>query len=491
MSYSNTLLAEKQEVIELKKLFLQWTGSSPTKITQLSKSGSARTYFRLSTPDKSAIGVFHKNDKENKAFVNFSKHFLAQGLAVPTIYAENLAQQVYLQEDLGDTTLYQYLFQQKTGEGFPTSVIPWYKKAVKQLAHFQIKGHQGIDYRVATPRASFDKPSILWDLNYFKYYFLKLAYIPFDEQLLENDFEVLTNYLCEAPEQHFLYRDFQARNIMVKDDELYFIDYQGGRKGALQYDLVSLLFQSKADLPTNLREELVDIYIAEVNKLLTIDEVIFRKYYHAYALIRCLQVFGAYGFRGFYERKSHFLQSIPYALKNLQSLLPKLPADLVIPELRKALEKLVVAENLQQFTAKDASNLPLVVTINSFSYKRGLPTDDSGNGGGFIFDCRAIHNPGRYAPYKKLTGRDQPVIDFLKQNSHIEQFLASIYQLVDNSVTTYLNRNFSSLTVSFGCTGGQHRSVYSADSLANYLQQKYNLKVRLNHIEQELKGWVN
>ena len=405
------------------------------------------------------------------------------------MYAENLDENIYLLEDLGNSVLLQKLEsirKEKTPEQANKQIIELYKKTIDNLVLLQIEGHKNLNYDFAYPRSHFDKQSILWDCNYFKYYFIKLAKIGFDEQALENDFETLANYLLQADSDCFLMRDCQARNIMLFNNQLYFIDYQGGRKGALQYDLASLLFQAKANLSDDIRAALLDYYIEKASEHIAIDEKQFKQFYDAYVLIRTIQVLGAYGFRGLYERKQHFLVSIPYALQNLESLLKRINLPIETPVLWKVLEAATQLESLRKHKKYDGTNANLIVTINSFSYKKsGIPADKSGNGGGFVFDCRAIHNPGRYQPYKKMTGQQQEVINFLKENSNIDDFLKQVYKIMSASVEKYLDRDFSSLMVNFGCTGGQHRSVYSAEQLAKYLQDTYKVNVVLKHLEAE------
>jgi aminoglycoside/choline kinase family phosphotransferase len=475
---------------QLAELFEQWAGKSPELVLPLAPSGSDRIYYRLQQGDRSAIGAFNENRKENTAFVAFSSHFHQKGLPVPEIYAKQLDDHIYLQEDLGFTTLYSYLLTK--GEYFPDYLIQIYKRVVEQLAHLQIKGHEGFDYSLCFPREAFDKQSMLWDFNYFKYYFLKLAKVPFDEQDLEVDIHRLADYLLEANADYFMFRDFQTRNIMIKDGEPFFIDFQGGRRGALQYDLASLLFQAKANIPTDIREELLEHYLDTATTLTDIDRSTFKEYYYGFVLIRCIQVLGAYGFRGLYERKEHFLKSIPFALRNIKWLLENELLKVAVPTLTSALSAIIESKQFEPFDKiKSASSL-LTVTINSFSYKySGLPEDPSGNGGGFIFDCRFIHNPGRYEPYKKLTGRDEAVINFLKQHSTMDEYMNNVIRIVDAAIEDYIGRSFTSLQVNFGCTGGQHRSVYAADFLAKHIKEKYGIQVKLEHIEQEKKGWRN
>lgn len=473
----------------LSDLFEEWAGEEATLVLPLAPSGSNRVYYRMKGATKSAIGTYGSDKKENIAFVNFTNHFHKKGLPVPEIYAADLEKNIYLQEDLGATTLFSFLLQK--GDGFPVHLVEMYKMVVKKLAETQIKGGNGLNYNDCYPRAAFDKQSMLWDFNTFKYYFLKLANIPFDEQALEDDIQRFTDYLLQTDCSHFILRDFQSRNIMMRGGQPYFIDYQGGRKGALQYDLASLLYQAKANIPAEIRDELLQHYLETAEKLTPINRREFIDYYYGYVLIRCIQTFGTYGFRGLYERKEHFLNSIPHAINNVQWILENVQLNVQIPELWKALESIVKAKIFQTFDPEKGSSSLLKVTVNSFAYKNGIPPDNSGNGGGFVFDCRMLHNPGLYQTYKKLTGRDKAVIDFLKQHSNVEAFLNNIYYIIDPAVENYIERSFTNLMISFGCTGGQHRSVYAADCMAKHLQQKFGVQVELNHIEQEAKNWEN
>lgn len=476
--------------LTLSNLYEKWANESPELILPLAPSGSARIYYRLQSQNRSAIAAYNPNKKENQAFLTFSRHFKDKDLPVPEIYVEDLDNDVYLQEDLGFTTLYSYLLQK--GDYFPDYLIKIYKQVVEKLAHLQIEGGKDLDYSVCYPRASFDKQSMLWDFNTFKYYFLKTAKIPFDEQLLEDDMNKFVDYLLEENCSFFMFRDFQTRNIMIKNGEPFFIDYQGGRKGALQYDLASLLYQAKANIPPDIRTELLEHYMDTVEKLIAIDRKKFVEYYYGYVLIRCIQVFGTYGFRGLYERKEYFIKSIPFAIRNVKWILENIGLPIELPEMQRVLESILVTKRFEPFDKIKASSSLLTVTINSFSYKQsGIPDDNSGNGGGFVFDCRFVHNPGRYEPYKKLTGRDEPVINFLQHHSNMTDYLGNIFRIVDAAVENYIERSFTHLSVNFGCTGGQHRSVYAADQLAKHLKEKYGIQIELTHIEQEKKGWKN
>jgi len=348
------------------------------------------------------------------------------------------------------------------------------------LPRFQVEAGRDLNYNVCYPRASFDQQSIAWDLNYFKYYFLRLAGVPFNEQALEDDFGRLTTFLLEAPNDYFLYRDFQSRNVMLRDEQPFFLDYQGGRKGALQYDIASLLFDGKADLPPALRQQLLDHYLDCLAGFIEVDRAAFMRHYYAYVYVRILQALGAYGFRGFYERKAHFLESVPYALKNLRWLAANAELPIALPALMTALEAMSASEKLQGLAS---SAKGLTVRIFSFSFHRQMPADESGHGGGFVFDARSLPNPGREEQYRQLTGKDAPVIDYLNRQESVHRYLAGVLPLVDSSVAAYQQRGFSNLMVSFGCTGGQHRSVFLAEQLAKHLRGSAGVEVAVRHIE--------
>jgi len=451
-------------------------------VENLPPSGSYREYVRLTSPHFKAIGTWNEDEKENKAFIEFSKHFRQNGIHVPEIYAYDQAQCIYLQEDLGNETLFSFLTEEREFEGFSDKIIRIYSKVVRELPKLQIVAGHDLNYDFCYPRKAFDRQSMMWDLNYFKYYFLKLAKIPFSEQLLEDDFTTFTDYLLKAESDFFMFRDFQSRNIMLVDGEPWFIDYQGGRQGALQYDLASLLYDSKADIPEQVRESLMDEYLDELDKIHNVDRSEFRQYFYGYVLIRMMQAMGAYGFRGFYEKKEHFLKSIPFALDNLEIVLGKVALPVALPELIKVLKSLSSSETLKKVASKQSE---LTVAITSFSYKKGYPIDPSGNGGGFVFDCRSVTNPGKYDQYKSLTGKDDAVIRFFEEESDMEEFLKPAFSIVERTVEKYVERRFTHLSVSFGCTGGQHRSVYSAERLASYLRNKYPVRVVIQHREQD------
>jgi aminoglycoside/choline kinase family phosphotransferase len=470
----------------LKTLFEQHFHSPVARVQPLQGQlgGSGRSIIRLTGDKLSAIGILYDVREENVAFLEFSRHFRRHGLPVPEIYAEDLTRGAYLEEDLGDTTLFEFLWKNR-GEDIAPQAAEAYRKVVAVLPQFQIEAGRDLNYKVCYPRASFDRQSIAWDLNYFKYYFLRLAGIPFNEQALEDDFGRLTKFLLSAEHNYFLYRDFQSRNVMLRDGQPFFLDYQGGRKGALQYDVASLLYDAKADLPPELRQQLLDHYLDTVAGLIKLEREEFMRHYYAYVYIRIMQALGAYGFRGFYERKAHFLQSVPYALTNLRWLQHHVNLPIALPTLMDAFNSMLGSEKLQSLAFGAQT---LIVQIFSFSFHRGWPKDESGHGGGFVFDGRSLPNPGREERFKALTGKDAAVIDYLNQQESVHQFLASVLSLVDASVSEYQRRGFKSLMVSFGCTGGKHRSVYLAEQLAKRLRAKNGVEVVVRHRELENVG---
>ncbi len=460
----------------LRALYKKTFGREPETFEPLKADGSARRLFRLGGNGRSVIGVFGPDKLENRAFLEFSRHFRAERLPVPEIYAEDQLQGVYLEEDLGSTTLFEYLTAERKNSELPPQVMTAYKKVLDWLPKFQAQAGRGLDFKFCYPRDSFDRQSIMWDLNYFKYYFLKLAKIPFNEAKLEEDFVRFADFLLEAQAGYFLYRDFQSRNIMLRDGEPWFIDYQGGRRGAPHYDLASLLYDGKADLSPETRDELRRYYLEASGQ----KAAEFMRHYPAFVYIRIMQAMGAYGLRGFYERKTHFLASVPYAVRNIEWLLRNSELEVKVPELTACFKRIAASSALRQF---GQTRLGLTVRVMSFSYKNGVPLDDRGHGGGFIFDCRALPNPGRYPEYAQLTGRDKPVMDFLLKESEVSKFLENVYALTDLSVENYLSRNFTSLSVAFGCTGGRHRSVFCAEALAARVKGRYGALVELSHRE--------
>ncbi len=463
-------------------LFEQRFSEEVSSLEILPPSGSYREYLRIKSKHFNAIGTWNEDEKENNAFVSFSRHLRASGVNVPDIYEYDSQSRIYLQEDLGDETLFAYLTEIRSQKGFSAEIIEAYRKVVRVLPAIQVTASKEIDFSYCYPRKAFDRQSMMWDLNYFKYYFLKLAKVSFDEQSLEDDYIAFCDYLLKAESNFFMMRDFQSRNIMLRHGEPWFIDYQGGRRGALQYDLASLLYDAKADIPQQVREELIEEYLDHLEVIHPVDRTEFKQYYYGYVLIRIMQAMGAYGFRGFYEKKTHFLKSIPFALENLGLVMKKIDIPIRLTELYSVLNSLSESEVLKNIAVKETE---LTVSITSFSYKKGIPADPSGNGGGYVFDCRALPNPGRLPEYLKLTGKDKEVIKYLEAYPEVEEFLKAAFQLVDQSVSGYLDRKFSHLSVQFGCTGGQHRSVYSAERMAAHLKDHFPVRVVLHHREQE------
>jgi aminoglycoside/choline kinase family phosphotransferase len=470
---------------EIEKLFEQFSKEPITAIDKLPQAGSERHYFRIHTSDKTFIATYGANLKENESFIYFSKHFRKKQLATPEIFCINTEKNIYLQEDFGDTSLLNNLEE----KGFTAEVYDLYKKSLQQLVLLQVKGHEGLDYKKCLTNTSFGKQAILADLLYFKYYFLDALRRPYDKQKLLDDFEALSNYLSHTEYKYFMFRDFQSRNIMVTpDNNVHFIDYQGGMKGAPQYDVASLLWQARANLPDDWKQFLLEDYMGSFEKIIDepIDRETFRSQYNGYVLIRLLQVLGAYGFRGLFERKAQFLTSIPLALQNLKWFVNNQNVGIAVPEFKKVLEICISDEVIQEFTPIQATpETALVVTINSFSYKKGIPPDISDNGGGYVFDMRGILNPGRIEVYKTQNGLDKPVKDFLEQQTDMLTFLNGVFSVIDISVTDYIKRGFNSLMINFGCTGGQHRSVYAAEALARHLRNKFKVKIQLTHTNKD------
>ena len=476
----------------VRNLYLKWKGSAPASLDVLPQSGSERRYFRLYDNNaNSVIGTYGANVKENDTFFYFSGHFGKKNLATPQILAVSDDKEFYLQEDFGNISLLNKL---ESG-GFTGDVYTLFKKSLQELARLQVRGDEDLDYDQCLTNREFGKQAIMADLLYFKYYFLDALRKPYDKQKLIDDFDALSNYLTHTEYKYFMFRDFQSRNIMVKDDgTVHFIDYQGGMKGAPQYDVASMIWQARANLPQewkyNLLEDYIDAFEDTIGQ--SVNRNIFQNQYNGYVLIRLLQVLGAYGFRGLFERKAQFLTSIPLALKNLKEFFEHQSLGIVLPEFARVLNICLAEEIIQQFTPVQATpDTPLVVKIKSFSYRNGVPTDDSGNGGGFVFDCRGLLNPGRIEEMKVLTGRDKTVKDYIEQQTKMTEFLNSVFDIVDISVEDYIKRNFESLTISFGCTGGQHRSVYAADALARHLRNKFKVQIELHHLVQDAKNWIN
>lgn len=479
----------------LKQMFAEWAGEPCRHTLTIAQNGSSRRYYRLIGESRQCIGTVATDLRENEAFFALTQHLRNKAMPVPELYAIHPDRQHYLQQDLGDTTLYSLLHEKRRqGGGFDQEMLALYRQALTDLAAIQQAGRD-FDFSLAYPRSDFDRRAILWDLNYFKYNFLKLANIDFDEELLENDLQHLADLLLSADTSFLLYRDFNPRNIMVSRSleapeprrPLYYIDYQGARRGAAQYDLASLLYSAKSNIPQAIRDQLLLHYL-DIRNIHGPQRQQWIQHYNLYLLIRILQTLGAYGYRGLFQRKDYFLQSIPLAADNLRLALQRLP-DANLPQLQllsTRISDLTLNSPLPATGSQlPAPNSPLTVTVTSFSFQQGLPQDPSGNGGGHIFDCRALPNPGRYPQYKTYTGVDRPVIEFLDKEQPVKQFLSNAQDIVAQSVDKYLQRNFTHLMVSFGCTGGQHRSVYCATHLAHWLKQQYpSLRIRLIHREQ-------
>lgn len=464
-------------------LFEERYGRRPDVILDLAADGSQRQYFRLVWDgERTVVGAIGPDHDENRAFLAFARALRGIGLPVPEVYAEDQDAGVWLEEDLGDTTLFAALNAARVGcaeDEFPADVERLYRRVLEILPRFQLEGHRAIDYRLAYPRRAFDEQSIRWDLNYFKYHFLKLAQVPFNEQRLEDDFARLTAHLLQAGADTFLYRDFQSRNIMIRGGEPWFVDFQGGRNGAPHYDVASLLYDAKANVPPAVREVLLEHYLDALGTHVKVDRARFRAEFTSFVLVRLMQAMGAYGYRGFFERKRRFLESVPNAARNLDRLLAGgLP--IALPELERVFRH--IADRWAGPAPGAAPHSGLVVLIQSFSYRDGYPADTEGHGGGFVFDCRALPNPHREPALRDLTGEDPPVADFLERSAEVQEFWANVSDVVGAHVERFVERGFTSLTVSFGCTGGRHRSVYLAAKLAQHLAARYpHVGVRVGH----------
>ena len=458
----------------------------------IQQQGSNRVYTRVEQDGRTVIRVDGTNREENRAFIYLARHFAAKGLPVPQVLWVSDDEMSYTQEDLGDTLLFDAIRHGRETGCFLPEERDLLERTLRALAHIQVEGAEGLDWSVCFPVPAMDERSIRWDLNYFKYCYLKGTQIEFSEPRLEDEFDRLVEQITLAASHSplaFLYRDCQSRNVMIRDGQPYFIDFQGGRRGPTQYDLASFLWQAKANIPQSLREELIDAYLDELQKIengkLKIDN--WKAALPHFVLFRTLQVLGAYGYRGYFERKQHFLQSVPAALRNLKEVLGSLQGE--YPYLSELAETLNAEATKREapLNAAGTQPAPLTVTVYSFSFKRGVPADESGNGGGYVFDCRSTHNPGKYDEFKQLTGLDQPVIDFLERDGEILRFLDSVYGLVDHHVERFLERGFSHLQVAFGCTGGQHRSVYCAEQLTKHLRDKYGVRIHLIHRERGIE----
>ena len=464
----------------LQKLYQQYTGVPAEEIIEMPASGSNRRYFRL-TGVQSLIGVYGTSVEENEAFLYMAEHFKRKNLPVPQVRCVSEDKLFYLQEDLGDTLLFHAIEKGRITNSFSEEEKELLRKTIRLLPAIQFAGAEGFDFNHCYPQPEFNQRSILWDLNYFKYCFLKAVGLEFQENRLEDDFQKMSEILLSSSSSTFMYRDFQSRNVMIKDGEPWFIDFQGGRKGPYFYDIASFLWQAKAKYPDSLRDELLDEYITALSKYKSVDRIRFFSQLRHFVLFRTLQVLGAYGFRGYFEKKPHYIQRVPFAIENLRQLLREDYPE--YPYLCTVLRELC---ELKQFK-DDLQKRQLTVKVMSFAYKKGIPNDPTGNGGGFVFDCRAVNNPGKYERYKPFTGLDEPIIKFLEDDGEIFPFLENAYALVDASVKRYMERGFSNLMVCFGCTGGQHRSVYSAQHMAEHLNKKFGVKVELIHREQNIE----
>lgn len=455
-----------------------YPGATVEKISSVSAGGSSRRYYRVGGSSGSAIVTVGEDHRENEAFVYLSRHFCSKGLRVPEVKIVSADGEMYVQSDIGNTSLFDRIRESESVD----DVMPILVKTIRMLPDFQMLGAEGLDKSKLYPKESMDKRAVMWDLNYFKYDFLKATGVIIDEERLEDQFEVFAAMLLsdDDGEDAFMIRDFQSRNVMIKDGEPYLIDFQGGRLGPVYYDVASFLWQARAGFSHETRMVLVEEYIDSLRRYRQVEREKFVARLRLFVLFRTIQVLGAYGFRGYFERKAHFLASMTPAVENLRALLAEGCFD-GLDYLCEVLQKVCALPRFNRETL-DASSL--TVKVFSFSYKKGIPEDDSGNGGGFVFDCRAIHNPGRYDRYRQLTGMDAPVVEFLSNEVEMTAFINDVFGLVDASVEKYMSRGFTSLQVSFGCTGGQHRSVYSAELLARHLSERYGVAVELCHREQ-------
>ena len=465
----------------LQTLFEQYTGQKLAEQTEINSSGSNRRYYRLRGGNVSVIGVAGTSFEENRAFISLSRHFREKGLHVPTVLSVSEDGMYYIQEDLGNEVLYNMVSHGRESGEYSSYESNLLCKTIEMLPKLQFKGGEGLDYSVCYPQPEFDARMVDFDLNYFKYCFLKATGIDFNEVQLQDDFEKLKADLLEDMGDTFMYRDFQARNVMFRDGEPYFIDYQGGRRGPIYYDVASFIWQARSRYPEDLKRELSRTYLRALKSYMSIDEDVFNEKLRLFVLFRTLQVLGAYGFRGYFEKKPHFLASVPYALDNLRRLL-KTPFR-EYPYLSDLLLKLA---SMPQFY-EVAEDKRLEVRICSFAYKKGIPADPTGNGGGYVFDCRSINNPGKYEHYRQFNGNDREVIEFLEDDGEVIPFLEHVYALVDPHVKRFIERKFTHLQVCFGCTGGQHRSVYCAEHLAEHLSGRFNIKITLTHRELDIE----
>jgi len=461
----------------LRPLFESYTGQQLTQVTELPASGSNRRYFRLQGGNISLIGAIGTNLQENHSFIYLAKHFREKGLRVPAVLAVSEDGSAYIQEDLGDQILFGMVAQGRESGLYSDMETNLLRRTIEQLPRLQFLGAKGLDWKNCYPQESFDARMIDFDLNYFKYCFLKATGLEFNEIQLQEDFEKFKADLLQDDDNTFLYRDFQARNVMIKDGEPWFIDFQGGRRGPIYYDVASFIWQARSRFPEDLKQDLIRCYLRALQQFKQVDEEEFRSRLRLFVLFRTLQVLGAYGFRGYFEKKPHFLASVPFALSNLRKLLEIPFTD--YPYLNSVLEKLASMPELNEIPQDNR----LSVHIYSFAYKKGIPADKTGNGGGYVFDCRSVNNPGKYEYYRQFNGTDPEVIKFLEDDGEVFTFLDSVYKLVDAHAKRFIERKFTNLQVCFGCTGGQHRSVYCAEHLAKHLMDKFDIKVTVTHRE--------
>lgn len=466
-------------VDKLKELFYKVVQLQPESVVKLTGDGSNRSYYRMKSAGFLFIGAVGTSLEENRAFFAISRRMLECGVDAPEVLAVSDDEMCYLMQDLGDMTLFACMKEARENGCFTNDDIEKLCDVMRLLPDIQYRVADGFDFSVCYPTEGFDKRTVMWDLNYFKYCFLKGVGIEFDENALENEFERLATALLEEDCDTFLYRDFQSRNVMWHEGKPWFIDFQGGRKGPVYYDVASFVWQARAKYTPQAVQKMLEAYMGSLEKYRKIDRDSFMAKLRCFRLFRLLQNLGAYGYRGLFERKKKFVESIPAAVSQILSVLDEMSGE--YPYMQKIISEVSV---LPRFVSRDSRGLE--VDVYSFSYRRGIPEDYSGNGGGFVFDCRAIHNPGRYEPYKQLSGLDEPVIKFLEDNSNIKEFLDSVYSLVDNMVSNYLERGFSHIQLCFGCTGGQHRSVYSAEHTARHIAEKFGVRVNVNHLMQNV-----
>ncbi|MEE4116365.1 MAG: RNase adapter RapZ [Marinilabiliaceae bacterium] len=460
----------------ISKYYKKLSGRDPIEIVPLPRSGSDRKYYRVVEPLKNVIAAINTNTEENDTFVGFTQHFRKQNLPVPEIIEYYRDANLYFQSDLGDTNLFTWLERKRHLSGFGDAIIRMYKKVLEELVNFQLKAIRKLDLNLCYPHQSFDAQSMTWDMNYFKYMFVKLAAVPFNEKRLERDFDNLRKLLLKAGNEFFLYRDFQSANIMIVDGEPWFIDYQGGRSGAPQYDVASLLYDSKAHIPQQAREILLEYYIEKFTDACDYDELLFRELYPAFVLVRIMQALGAYGYRGLFEQKPGFVQSIIPAVRDISYILDTGIPGSEFPELKKLVDAI---QDTRKFEALKQPET-LRIKISSFSYMNGLPVD-AVHGGGYIYDCRSLVNPGKKSEFRYLTGLDNAVAQFMETDPGLKGFIDDAYSMVERSVKSYKKKNYTSLAVSFGCTGGRHRSVYCAERFAEKLRQIEGIDIEIIH----------